>query len=182
MLWDKKRKNIFDMFNEFFDSMSEDFNLGEEFMRIEEPERKPLRNVSGFSIKIQQTPGQEPKVEVQRFGPRGMEKVEPKKVGAERPKIEIVEEPKKEIAPVDVKFEKPQVNEGKNERGNFVEIIMPEIEKLNQVSLNVFEESIEVKAVNPDKKKGYFWIVKIPSGAKRATKLWSKEKLTLLFT
>ena len=44
------------------------------------------------------------------------------------------------------------------------------------------KESIEVKAINHDTGKGYFWIVKIPKGAKKVTKTWAKGKFKLYFT
>lgn len=182
----RKPRSLFDLFNEFFDSVFSDFDEAREFEE-DEPilEPKPLRNVSGFSVRISSVPGAEPKVEVQRFGPegaQGMQPVQPQRVRAE-PRV-IVEEQtgeREETVP-NVKFEKPEVVEGTGQRGKFVELHMPDIESPEQVHLNILEESVEVKAVNKEKRKGYFWIVKLPNGTRQVTKGWGKGKFILYFT
>lgn len=193
MAWEtRRRRNIFDLFNDFFDSIFTDFES--DFPFREEELRKPMRNVKGFSVRITQSPGKEPKVEVQRFGPDGLAKAEPQKIKVvegpharvfeekeKEPKIRIVEDKKETKLSKPVKFEQPQVAEGKDEKGKFVEILMPGIEDVNQVDLTVLEQSIEVKAINQKDGNGYFWIVKIPPGAKKVTKAWAKDRLRLYF-
>ena len=196
MAWEQRRRqNIFDLFNEFFDSLTSDFD--DDFQSREEDIRrtmKPMRNVSGFSVRITQTPGLEPKVEVQRFGPEGLAKVEPQRIKVveeqlaklapkkrEEPKIQIVEKKEDEMPAKPVKFDQPQVAEGKDEKGKFVEILMPGIQTVDQVDLTILEQSIEVKAINQKDGHGYFWIVKIPPGAKKVTKLWATDRLRLYF-
>lgn len=186
MAWEtRRRRNIFDLFNDFFDSIFSDFE--DDFQFREEEFKKPMRNVSGFSVRIHQVPGMEPKVEVQRFGQeKGLAKVEPEKLKVieekeKEPRIKLVEEKNEEKSSKPVKFEQPQVAEGKDEKGKFVDILMPGIEHVNQADLTILEQSIEVKAINPKEGKGYFWIVKIPPGAKRVSKVWAKDRLRLYF-
>lgn len=197
MAWEvRRRKSIFDLFNDIFDSVMPDFN--EEFRFSDELVSKPRRNVSGFSVSITQRSGMEPKIEVQKFGPEGLAKAKPQKIqvlegpkvvldekpaegksAKAEPKIKIVPEPGEPCKPVT--FEQPQVAEGKDEKGAFVEILMPGIQDVSQVDLTILEQSIEVKAINQKEGKGYFWIVKIPSGAKKVTKVWATDRLRLYF-
>jgi hypothetical protein len=181
MAWeDRRRRSIFDLFNDFFDSIFADFEEDSKFRDMP----KPRRNVKGFSIRIKQVPGQQPKVEVQKFSPEGAKKVKPIKVEVveAKKKIKLVKEKKKEKSAKPVKFEQPEVFEGRDKKGNFVEITMPGIKNANQINLNVLEQSIEVKAIDRKEGKGYFWIVKIPPGAKKVTKLLSKGKFRLYFS
>ena len=184
MVWPKKRRSIFDQFNEFFDALFSDFEDDFDRMR-EDPFRKPKRNVRGFSVKISQVPGQEPKYEVQKFGPEGTKKVEPSFEVIEESsgkKLSNVSQPKTDSeTKKPVAFEKPKVLEGTDPKGKFIELDMPDISDPKQVKLNILKESIEVKAINHEKGKGYFWIVKIPTGAKKVTKSWGAGKFRLYF-
>ena len=180
MAWEeRRRRNIFDLFNDFFGSVFPDF---EEDFEFREP--RPRRNVKGFSLRISQVPGQQPRVEVQKFGPGGMKKVEPGNVNIveKKPAINLVEEEKVEEPETPVKFEQPEVFEGEDDKGKFVEITMPGIKDEKKVKLNILEQSIEVKAIDNKEGRGYFWIVNIPSGAHKVTKLWKKGKFRLYFS
>jgi hypothetical protein len=179
MVWEnRRRRNIFDLFNDFFDSIFSDFEDDADL--IERPQ--PRRNVKGFSVRIRQVPGQEPKVEVQRFEPEGVKEVQTKKVEVvgEKPSIQLMEDEKLPEKPV--KFEQPEVAEGSDPKGKFVDITMPGIKNVKQVKLNILEQSIEVKAISNEEGKGYFWIVKIPTGSKKVTKVWKEGKFRLYFS
>jgi HSP20 family molecular chaperone IbpA len=129
---------------------------------------KPLfeksNRASGFSIKITNTRGEKPKIDVKSFGDtHALQK--PKKPNSR--KI-----PKKVVDP------KTKIN--RLPTGLVIEIELPGVESAEDIEIHEFKESIEIRAFS--KNRMYFKILHIPKNVGLTTKELNNGRLKLAFS
>ncbi len=172
-IFEEIEKTFLKEFREMFKPESLYESLKKEFEELEEIKPK----FSGISIEIRSQTGKKPQIKVKTFGE--YKKLEPKikeKLYKQFGVEEIEEAEEKKMPKV---VEEPEVKTIREKNQIRYEILLPEIEKEENVSIKELEQSIEVRAVSKD--KGYFKIIPIPPGKKLIGYSFEKGKLTLIF-
>jgi hypothetical protein len=172
-----------DPFDEFFRRMMKRFFKDLEQMEKEfgKFERKPIEKLpgflvrrptgverrSGFSISISSDGRGPPKVEMRRFGPSGKwEKVPLEKEGivplAETPEEKIVVKKPEKLPEVEEKVI-PEYDVSVDIGEVTVTLKAEGVESKENVKLRFYPESVEIYAVSPKSKRGYFCTVALPA-------------------
>lgn len=146
---------------------------------------RPMTSGGGFSVRIENSPGQKPKVSVQTFGSvpkdavkimQGSRPVQP----PARSKAELKPEQKR---PIQKPMHLPSVIEEpktdvRSEAGKvMVSMELPGVDSREKVQICELESSVEVKAVSKD--KAYFKILKKPEHSRIASSSFENGKLVL---
>ncbi|MEA3230019.1 MAG: hypothetical protein U9P44_03815, partial [archaeon] len=155
------------------------------------PTAAPKVKRDGFSISIRSGTGQKPKINIRTFGDVDREKIEKelsKKFGITAFGTKPVEKREKEpevkyIPPKARKIpkitEEPKTDIKRLPDRIIIETELPDIESEEDIMLNIFTESIELKAIG--KNKMYFRIMQIPAGWTLSGKKFEAGVLKLEF-
>ena len=192
-----------DWFKTLFSHLSGEIEKEQEEL-LREIEKEELRRLptkpskdeyrSGISFRISSDGKHPPKIEVSHLGPRGWEPVQEKALG--RVPIEKIEKtielpipsyptPRAkqvtEIKPP-ITYEEAQYSYSIDINKVTIELKISGAEKEENVNLRFNPESLEIKAIVPQTKKGYFAVLKVPAQIDREnTKIkLEKDKVVII--
>lgn len=209
---DKKKRKPFDRFSpddedwfrtpfsHLFDEIEKE---QEELFRMIEKEEEKLRRLprpekggylTGISFNISSDGKHPPKIEISRLSPRGWEPVQEKGFG--RVPIGKIEKPIELPTPSYPVSRAKQVTEIKPpityEEAPYtysidvnkvtIELKISGVKNEENIDLRFYQESLEVKAIVPETKKGYFAVLKVPAQIDREnTKIkLEKDKVVII--
>jgi HSP20 family molecular chaperone IbpA len=149
---------------------------------------------SGISFRISSDGKHPPKIEVSRLGPRGWEPVQEKALG--RVPIEKIEKPlelptlsypaprAKQVTEVKppITYEEAPYTYSIDVDKVTIELKISGVKNEENINLRFYQESLEVKAIVPETKKGYFAVLKVPAQIDREnTKIkLEKDKVVII--
>jgi len=166
-----------DLFRELEKEQEELFRPLEKERKLPRWAIKPSKGefVSGFSFSISSDGKHPPRIEVNRLGPKGWEPVREKAFGripikeikkpAELPAVSYPAQKAKPVAEVKppVVYEEAPYTYSIDINQVTIELKISGVEKEENIELQFYPESLEIKAIVPKTKKGYFAVLKIPA-------------------
>lgn len=163
-------KIIKNMENDFKDLFSREAGEANNFNELFGDFESPKIRSSGIKIKISNGEDGNPKVEVKRFGDGSEEKKDVKPKPKIKPSLDKVHDAAKQTKePVSRMF--------KNGSNLVIELELPEVKSVSDITVNEFEESIEIRAYAKD--TIYFKILAVPETYKLNRKNFKDGNLTL---
>ena len=175
--FDEFFKRMMKQFFKNFEGIEREFEISKRIRKERMPEfviRGPGREErrSGFSISFSSDGMSPPKIEIRRFGPSGRwEKLPLKKeeispiaeMPEEKPAIKIPVGAPEGVAPPEVKEKTiPEYNVSVDVEEVKITLNAERVESKENVKIKFYPESVEIYAISPKLKKGYFCTVAIP--------------------
>lgn len=166
--FDEYFRKMMKRFLKSFEEMEKEFR----FLEKERPNfviRRPrgIEMGSGFSISIVSNGKGPPKVEMKRFGPSGWEKVPVERAQAPPAKVMVVEKPAEKPPEVKEKVI-PGYNVSVDTKEVTITLNAPGVEREENVRLTFGREAVEIYAVSPKEKRGYFCTVALPASLEKS--------------
>lgn len=159
----EKIDNVFDELNKEAERISQKINNDDLL------DMKPLfeksNRATGFSIKITNTKGEKPKIDVKKLGDANVSLKKIKKSNSRKIPKKVVN---------------PRTKISRLPTGLIIEIELPGVESVEDIEIHEFAESIEIRAYS--KNKMYFKILHIPKDIDLITKELNNGKLKLAFS
>jgi HSP20 family molecular chaperone IbpA len=206
---DKKKRKPFgwfspddeDWFKMPFSHLSEELEKEqEELFRELEKEQEELQRLpakpskgehrTGIFFSISSDGVHPPRIEVSRLGPEGWKPIQRELRGVSpiketvKPPMVRYPTPKKSAAVVEpgTKYEEAPYTYNIDINQVTIELKISGVEKEENIDLRFYPESLEVKAIVPETKKGYFVVLKVPAQIDRENTKIKLEKDKVVIT